>query len=106
MEQNHQNKSTYSAIFATLLIIFIIVAIAYSTIKRVADNRQKIREEQIHKNIVVEGLPENESLLSGDVILYENLTNEEAAKMIDQLLKSGEKNLKKLERLETEILEE
>lgn len=105
MEQNSPNSSTYSAIFATLLIVFIIVALAYSTIKKIADNREKNYEKQIRRNIVVEGLPEDEPLLSGDVVLYENLTDEEAAKIIDQLLMSGEKNLEKLEKLETEILE-
>ena len=54
----------------------------------------------MHKNIIVEGLPENEQLSSGDTILYENLTNEEATRIIDQLLKSGEKNLEELEKLE------
>lgn len=106
MEHGSQDNSTYSAVFAMLLIVLIIVIIAYNAIKKIVNDREKIHNEQIRKNIVIEGLPENESLAPGDEILYENLTDEEAAKIINQLLKSGERNLKKLKELKTEILEE
>ena len=38
-------------------------------------------------------------------ILYENLTDEEAEKIINDLLKSSDKNFEEVERLEAVILE-
>lgn len=88
-----------------LLIVFIVVIIAYNAVRKIILDQRRIQEEQVKKNIVVEGLPDNTGLSPGDVVLYENLTDEEAAKIIDDLLRSGEKNIEELEKLETEILE-
>ena len=105
MEYNQKNNSTYGAVFAMILIVLIVVGMAYNAMKKIINDRKKIEEERTSKNIVVEGLPESGHTPQG-TILYENLTDEEATKIIDQLLQSGEKNQKELEKLETEILTE
>lgn len=106
MERDSQNSSTYSALFAVLLIVFIVGIIAYNAVKKIITDQKKIHDEQAKKNIVVQGLPDSDGILPGDVVLYENLTDEEAVKIIDELLRSGEKNIEKLKKLEAEILEE
>ena len=103
MEKTPKNNSTYGAIFAMMLIVIIVVSMAYNAIKKIMSDSEERQAEQTQKNIVIEGLPED-AIPEGS-ILYENLTDEEAEKILDQILKSGEKNLKELEKLETEILE-
>ena len=105
MKKNQKNNSTYGAVFAMMLIVIITVGMAYNAIKKILNDRRDIQEEQTQKSIVVEGLPENEKAVLEGNILYENLTDAEAEKIIDQILESGEKNLEQLEKLETEILE-
>ena len=105
MNDDSKNHSTYGAIFAMILIVVIVVGIAYNTVRKIIDDRKRTQEEHAQKNIVVEGLPENDQISPNDVILYENLTDKEAAAIIDRILSSGEKNQEKLEELETEILE-
>ena len=104
MEDNPKNSSTYGAVFAMILIVLIVVGMAYNAIKKILNDRKEMQEERAHKSIVVEGLPENEQISSKDVILYENLTDEEAITIIDQMLQSGEKNQEELKKLEIEIL--
>ena len=106
MEDNQKNNSTYGAIFAMILIVIIVVAMAYNAIKKILNDRKEVQEERAHKNIVVEGLPESGHTTPQGTILYENLTDEEAARIINTLLQSGEKNQEELQKLETEILKE
>ena len=101
-----KDRSTYGAVFATVLIVIIVVSMAYNAVKKILNDRRALREEQTQKSIVIEGLPGGDDpVLEGDV-LYENLTDAEAERIINQILMSGEKNLAELEKLETEILEE
>ena len=104
MEGNQKNSSTYGAIFAMILIVLIIVAMAYNAIKKILNDRSETRDERAKKSIVVEGLPESRDPTPQGIILYENLTDDEAVRIIDTLLQSGEKNQEKLKELETEIL--
>ena len=104
MEDNQKNNSTYGAIFAMILIVLIIVGMAYNAIKKILDDKREVREEQSQKSIVVEGLPGGSNAAPQGTILYENLTDEEAVRIINTLLQSGEKNQEELEKLETEIL--
>ena len=103
MEHSQKNSSTYGAIFAMILIVLIIVAMAYNAIKKILNDRRETRDERAQKSIIVEGLPEN--TMPQGTVLYENLTDDEAVRIIDTLLQSGEKNQEKLEELETEILQ-
>ena len=104
MEDNQKNNSTYGAIFAMILIVLIVVGMAYNAIKKILSDRRGIQEERSQKNIVVEGLPESDHTTPQGTVLYENLTDDEVAEIIKQLLQSGEKNQEALEKLETEIL--
>ena len=106
MEENQKTSSTYGAIFAMILIVLIVVGMAYNAIKKILSDRKEIQEERASKSIVVEGLPESGHITSQDTILYENLTDEEAIRIINTLLQSGEKNQEELEKLKTEILTE
>ena len=106
MEDNQKNSSTYGAIFAMILIVLIIVGMAYNAIKKILNDRKEIREEQSQKSIVVEGLPEGSNVTPQGTILYENLTDAEAIRIINTLLQSGEKNQEELKKLEMEILTE
>ena len=47
-----------------------------------------------------------ERLLNNDTVLYENLTDEEADRIINELLKSGETNKDALEKLQKQVLSE
>ncbi len=104
MEGSQKNSSTYGAIFAMILIVLIIVAMAYNAIKKILSDSRETRDERAQKSIVVEGLPGNKDIAPQGTILYENLTNDEAVRIIDTLLQSGEKNQEKLKKLEMEIL--
>lgn len=104
MEENQKNSSTYGAIFAMVLIVLIIIAMAYNAIKKILNDRRETRDERSQKSIVVEGLPESRDATPQGTILYENLTDDEAVRIIDTLLQSGEKNQEKLEELEMGIL--
>ena len=77
---------------------------AYNAIKKILNDRRETRDERAQKSIIVEGLPENRAIAPQGTILYENLTDDEAVRIIDTLLQSGEKNQEKLEKLEMEIL--
>ena len=92
------------AIFAMILIVLIIVAMAYNAVKKILNDRRETRDERAQKSIVVEGLPESRDIAPRGTILYENLTNDEAVRIIDTLLQAGKKNQEKLEKLEMEIL--
>lgn len=104
MEDSQKYSSTYGAIFAMILIVLIVIGMAYNAIKKILNDKREVREERAQKSIVVEGLPESNATPQG-TILYENLTNDEAVRIIT-LLRSGEKNQEELKKLETEILME
>ena len=106
MKETQKTSSTYGAIFAMILIVLIVVGMAYNAIKKILSDRKEIQEDRANKSIVVEGLPESEHATPQGTILYENLTDEEAVRIINTLLQSGEKNQEELEKLETEILAE
>ena len=110
MEHNPQHNKThshYSAIFAVLLILLIIITIAYNAFQNLLnENGDAGRGDDAEKRVVVENLQNDTALSSEDTILYENLTDEEAARIIEQLLSSGEKSLEELEKLEKKIAEE
>lgn len=103
MEDSQKYSSTYGAIFAMILIVLIVIGMAYNAIKKILNDKREVREEQAQKSIVVEGLPDSNATPQG-TILYENLTDDEAVRIINTLLQSGEKNQEKLKDLETEIL--
>ncbi len=103
MEDSQKYSSTYGAIFAMILIVLIVIGMAYNAIKKILNDKREVQEEQSQKNIVVEGLPDSNATPQG-TILYENLTDAEAVRIINTLLQSGEKNQEKLKELETEIL--
>ena len=104
MEGVQKNNSTYGAIFAMVLIVLIIVIMAYNAIKKILNDRREVRDERAQKSIIVEGLPDNKDITPQGTILYENLTDDEAVRIIDTLLQSGKRNQEKLKRLEMEIL--
>ena len=103
MEHQIRDSSTYSAIFATLLIVLIVVIIAYNSIQKIYEDNKIMEEEQINKQIVIEGLPEEYIGSPQEHILYENLTNEEAQQIISELLTTGGTNFNKIEEIENEI---
>lgn len=104
MEDNQKSSSTYGAVFAMMLIVLIIIGMAYNAIKKILNDRRETRDERAQKSIVVEGLPESRDITPQGTILYENLTDDEATRIIDTLLQLGEENQEKLEELKMEIL--
>ena len=100
MEYYSRKTSSYSAIFATLLIVLIIIVISYNAVQKIytdqKETQEKKEEVQKKKKKLIEKMPEG-------VVLYENLTDEEADRIIKELLESGEENFKKAEDLEAVI---
>lgn len=105
MEYKSPNNSTYSAIFAVLLVVLIIAIITYNAVQKIYNDSREMREERKNKKVVVEGLPEDQywPLTKNDKVLHDNLTDEEADRIIREILESGEKNTEKLEKLETQF---
>ena len=105
MREHKADSSTYSAIFATLLILLIIGAIAYNASRSVYKDYQDRRDGYAKKDIIIKGLPDTDQsgILTDDVVLHDNLTDEEADRIIGDLLRSGETNLGELKKLETKF---
>ena len=94
--EDDRDRSTYSAVFAVLLIVLIVIGVGYGTtqnILRVPEPPERTEE------------PEENDTPDDGVILYENLSDEEADRIISELLRSGEENLEKIEQIEATILE-
>ena len=93
------DSSTYSAVFAVLLIALIVLVIGYKGIMHILNGWKSAPSQES----IVDTAPETE--IPTGVVLYENLSDEEANRIINQLLQSGEKNLEKIEEIEVTILE-
>lgn len=91
MERHTPNNSTYSAIFATLLIVLIVLVITYSAVRKIYSDHRESESRRDEKTAERVEPGESDGAPDGTV-LYENLTDEEADRIINRLLRSGEKN--------------
>ena len=78
MVYHSPDSSTYSAIFAALLLLLIIFVIAYNSVQKVYQEYAERRERYAEKEIVVQDGSPSSGLLNNDTVLYEGLTDEEA----------------------------
>lgn len=91
-----KDSSTYSAMFAVLLILLLIIIIGYSAVQNLLADDQEVLAE-IEREIQGES--------TDSTVLYNNLTNEEANQIINQLLRDGETNFEKIEEIEGTLTE-
>ena len=100
--KHYPGSSTYSSIFAVLLILLIVTVIGYESVRGVL---REWRDAE-HPSPAVPAADGGESGESQDgTVLYENLSDEQADRIIRELFESGEENLKEIEKIETVILE-
>ena len=103
-----KDSSSYSAMFAIIILTFILIFIAYNTFTSIYADSVAVKEERLNKRIVFENIPADEQLTTlseGDEILYKGLTDKEADRIINELLKSGETNQRRVGEIESNILE-
>ena len=98
MMERKKDRSTYSAIFAVLLIVLIIVIIGYSAVQDIVRDWKDGFGDQVTA-VNTTDVP------SEGTVLYENLSDEEADQIIKELLQSGKTNLERIEEIESIILD-
>ena len=105
MEYRRPNSSTYSAIFATLLIVLIVSIITYNAVQKIYKDHKEIKGDKTEKEKKQQTEESPDAHAKEGTVLYENLTDEEADQIISKLLQSGEENFKKAEDLKKKIEE-
>lgn len=101
-----ENNSTYAAIFAIFVTLFIILLLAYSAIEKLYfDYQINSNKEEVPSVLIIKGLEANQAetrFLSNpnEQVIGENLTNEEADKIIEDLLREVELEEREVNKLE------
>ena len=102
-----KDASTYSAVSAIIILFFIILVIVMQSIFVIFTDNAIAKEERVNQVVVFEEVPKDETLITipeGGEILYEGLTDEEAERIINELLKHGKTNYERVEEIESNIL--
>ena len=100
--KHYPGSSTYSSIFAVLLILLIVTVIGYESARGVLREWRDGERPSAAASPVNGGEP---SESPGGTVLYENLSDAQADRIIRELFESGEENLREIEKIETVILE-
>lgn len=105
MDNNMPDASTYGAIFAAMLVVVIIITIAYKAVFAFYTEHKEREKDIIDKKIIFEGQIVGEGILTegNQNIIYEDLTDEEADRVIKELLKTGKTNEKEIRKIESDI---
>ena len=99
--EHTRDHSTYSAIFAVVFIVLLILIIAYNTGQKLyTDWRETINQPNYPSQP-----GELEPLVPEGTVLYENLTNEEADRIIRELLQPEHTTTKDIASLESSLLQ-
>ena len=102
MENSSKDISTYGGVFAIFLIILVIAILGYNAAQGVLGVQWKLSP-----NRGFNGMAETpvEALVDTNrTIVYENLSDEEADVIINQLLQSGKGNFEKIQEIEATLL--
>ena len=102
MENSSKDVSTYGGIFAILLIILVVAILGYNATQGVLDIQWGLspgRGFDSTAEVPVEALVD-----MNKTVIYENLSDEEADVIINQLLQSGKGNFEKIQELEATLL--
>ena len=97
-----RDRSTYSAIFAVIFIVLLVLVIAYNTGQNLYEEWQKTTQQP---SLSAQPLSSSgTSLVHGGVVLYENLTDEEADRIIQTLLEQDTQTIDDIDSLESSLL--
>ena len=101
-----KDASTYSAMFAIIVLSLMVVLIAVSAFNSVRRDSARIRDG-VQQRIIFENVPADEQLTTipeGGEVLYEGLTDQEAERILDELLRKGATNEERVEKIEPSLL--
>ncbi len=91
------DSSTYSAIFAVLLIAMIVLVVGYNAVRDILHDDEPAEKDSTRTKV------ENpDHTTPNGTVIYDNLTDEEADKIINQIFNAGAKNLEKIEEIQQE----
>ena len=98
-----KDETTYGEVFAMIIVIVIVLVVTYITLEylyQLVRVQDQLNEPNETRQIIIEGLPEE---YKDGTVLYENLTDEEADKLLEILLEEYEETEEELRILEKQV---